>query len=107
MKLIEVIDKLKYRHPSLNEIYDKVKSEFPTMSFSTLYSNLLTLRKLNLVKFFSLEGETRLEVNTSPHINVIHSSLREIEDYVDEELIRKIEERVGKRVRLINVFVEE
>ncbi|ADC66285.1 ferric uptake regulator, Fur family [Ferroglobus placidus DSM 10642] len=106
LKLIEVIEKTRYKHPSLNEIYDEVKKEYPTTSFSTLYSNLLILKGLNLIEFFSFERETRLEVNVKPHINVVHADTGEISDFVDEELIKNIERKMKKKVKMINVLVE-
>ncbi len=107
LKLIEVIEKLGYRHPSLNEVYDEIKKDFPTTSFSTLYSNLLLLKELNLIGFFSFEGETRLEANFEPHINVIHSSDGRITDINDSELVKSIEQRIKKKIRMVNVFVED
>ncbi|AAB89023.1 MULTISPECIES: transcriptional repressor [Archaeoglobus] len=105
LKLIEVIEKIGGRHPTLKEVYEEVVKEFPTMSFSTLYSNLLIFRGLGLLDFFTLEGETRVEVNCEPHFNVIERE--EIRDFVDEELIGEIERRLGRNVKVVNVFMED
>ena len=106
LKLIEVIEKLSHKHPSLNEVYDEVKKEYPTTSFSTLYSNLLILKSLDLIEFFSFERETRLEVNVKPHINVVYADNGEILDFVDEEIIKKLESRIKRKVKMVNVFVD-
>jgi len=105
LKLIEVIDKIGGRHPTLKEVYEELMRDFPTMSFSTLYSNLLIFRGMGLMDFFTLEGETRVEVNCEPHFNVIERE--EVRDFVDEELLAEIERKLGKKVRIVNVFVEE
>lgn len=105
LKLIEVIDKIGGRHPTLKEVYEELMRDFPTMSFSTLYSNLLIFKGLGLMDFFTLEGETRVEVNCEPHFNVIERE--EVRDFVDEELLAEIERKLGKKVRIVNVFVEE
>ncbi|WP_297091652.1 Fur family transcriptional regulator [Thermococcus sp.] len=104
LRLIEVLDELGKSHPSLTELLEEIRKEFPTMSFSTLYSNLLTLRELGLVELFSLEGETRVEVNTEPHVNIIEGE--RIIDVNDPEIIEAIRRKTGRRVKLVNVLVE-
>ena len=104
LRLIEVLDELGKSHPSLTELLEEIRREFPTMSFSTLYSNLLILRELGLVELFSLEGETRVEVNTEPHVNIIEGE--RIIDVNDPEIIEAIRRKTGRRVKLVNVLVE-
>ena len=104
LKLLEVLERIGKRHPSLGEVHERVKAEFPTVSFSTLYSNVLTLRELGLVELFSLEGETRVEVNTRPHVNLIEGN--RIIDVNDPEIIETIRRKTGRNVKLVNVLVE-
>ena len=103
LKLLDVLEETGKSHPSLNDLLEEVRKDFPTMSFSTLYSNLQTLRELGLVELFSLGGETRVELNTKPHINLISEG--EIIDLNDPEIIEAIQQKTGKRVRLVNVLV--
>ncbi len=103
LKLLDVLEETGKSHPSLNDLLEEVRKDFPTMSFSTLYSNLQTLRGLGLVELFSLGGETRVELNTNPHINLISEG--EIIDLNDPEIIEAIQRKTGKRVRLVNVLV--
>lgn len=103
MRLLEVIEKLGPSHPSLKRIFEEVRSEFPTLSFSTLYSNVLTMKKLGLLEIFHVEGETRIEVNTRPHLNLID---REIKDLEDPRILKEIERLIGRRVKLVNVYLE-
>ena len=103
LKLLDVLEETGKSHPSLNDLLEEVRKDFPTMSFSTLYSNLQTLRELGLVELFSLGGETRVELNTKPHINLISEG--EIIDLNDPEIIEAIQRKTGKRVRLVNVLV--
>ena len=104
LKLIEIINREGHKHPSINELHEHIKSEFPTFSISTLYSNLLILKELNLIEFFSHEGETRVETNVKPHMNLIHSG--GVQDFVDERLIEEIEKKIERKIRFINIFVE-
>ena len=104
LKLLEVLEEIGKKHPSLGEVHERLRREFPTVSFSTLYSNVLTLRELGLVELFSLEGETRIEVNTTPHVNLIEGE--KIIDVNDPEIIEAIRRKTGKNVKLVNVLVE-
>lgn len=104
LKLLEVIDELGPSHPSLSEVFKKIKEEFPTMSFSTLYSNVMALKELGLIEVFSVEGETRIEINTEPHVNLIENG--EIVDLTDPEIIELIKEKLRKEVKLVNVLIK-
>ncbi|ASJ02896.1 Fur family transcriptional regulator [Thermococcus profundus] len=104
LKLIEVLDEMGSEHPSMNSLLERIRDDFPTVSFSTLYSNLLTLRELGLVELFSIEGETRVEINTKPHINLITGE--SVVDVEDPEIIEALKKRLGKEVKLVNVLVK-
>ncbi|MEM4540963.1 MAG: transcriptional repressor [Archaeoglobaceae archaeon] len=104
LKLIEIIAEIGNRHPTLAEILEKVREEFSTISFSTLYTNILMLKALGLLEIFAIGDETRIELNLKPHINVFD---REIRDFCDDELMRKIEEKIGMKVKIVLVFVDK
>ena len=104
LKLVEVLAEVGETHPPLSELLEEIRKEFPTMSFSTLYSNVLTLRELGLVELFSLGGETRVEVNTEPHVNLIEGE--RIIDVDDPEIIDVLQRKTGRKVKLVNVLVE-
>ncbi len=103
LKILKVIEELGPRHPSLKEVLERVREEFPTVSFSTLYSNVLILRDAGLLHIFYHDGEARIEVNTVPHLNIVEGS--EVIDVEDDEVVRLIERRVGKKVLFINAYV--
>ncbi|MEM1670555.1 MAG: transcriptional repressor [Archaeoglobaceae archaeon] len=104
LKLIEIIAEIGNRHPTLAEILEKVREEFSTISFSTLYTNILMLKALGLLEIFAIGDEMRIELNLKPHINVLD---REIRDFCDDELMRKIEEKIGMKVKIVLVFVDK
>jgi Fur family peroxide stress response transcriptional regulator len=104
LKLVEILDRIGKEHPSLTDVLGEIKAEFPTMSFSTLYSNVITLRELGLLELFSLDGETRVELNTEPHINLISGG--KVIDFNDPEIIERIRKKIGRDVKLVNVLVE-
>ncbi len=101
--IIEVIGELGPSHPTLKMIFEEVRSKFPTISFSTLYSNILTMRDLGLLEIFQVHGETRIEINTDPHLNLIDDEIRDLED---PRILEEIERLTGRKVRLVNVYLE-
>ncbi len=103
LKLVEIIEELGPKHPSLREVHEAVRSNFPTLSFSTLYSNVLVLRDLGLLDLLHLGSETRIEVNTKPHLNIIEGD--KVRDLEDPGLLAEIEARVGKNVKFVNVIL--
>jgi len=103
LKLVEVIEELGTTHPPLREIHEAVRRDFPTVSFSTLYSNVLMLRNLGLLDLLHLGSETRIEVNIKPHLNIIEGD--EVRDLEDRALLAEIEAKVGGRVRFVNVVL--
>ncbi len=105
LKLVEILNRIGREHPSLKDLLIEIREEFPTMSFSTLYSNVLTLKELGLLELFSLDGETRIEMNTKPHINIIERD--RVIDVDDPDIIEAIHQKIGKRVILVNVLVGE
>lgn len=103
LKLLEVLDRIGERHPSLTEVFMEVKKDMPSVSFSTLYSNVLTLRELKLLELLPLGKETHIELNTDPHINVVEDG--KVVDLYDQEILNLIRSKVGD-VRLVNVFLK-
>ncbi len=105
LKLIEVIDRIKDKHPTISEILDEIRKDFPTVSFSTLYTNLQTMQDLGLVEVIYIDKEGRIEVNLKKHINVMEGE--EIIDVEDPEIIEKIEEKLGAKVKFVNVILDK
>ena len=109
--IIKVLLREGKEHPSINYLLAQVKRELPTTSFSTLYTTLLRLEELGIIKLFSYKGETRVEIDPRPHINVIYTKNDKIVDVYDQRLIEDIKKRLdqiyGNRHKniLINVIV--
>jgi len=111
LEIIRVILTERYKHPSLDEILNKVRQRVETVSFSTLYSTIMMLEELNMLKTFEHGGRMRVEVDTSPHINIIDTETGKVIDLYDEKLIKeiinKIRLKIGKDVNklMVNVIV--
>ncbi|MCE4614241.1 MAG: transcriptional repressor [Desulfurococcales archaeon] len=108
IEVVRALLKLKEKHPTLNQVYNEAKKKVPTLSFSTLYTIVKKLEELGVIKLFDLLGETRIEVNNKPHINIIDLSNGEIDDYNDDSLVKEIVEETGldrSDFVLINILV--
>jgi len=108
LKLLEILERLRYEHPTFNRLLEEARREMPTMSTSTLYSFLMVLQDLGFILLFPWEGETHVEVNPQPHVNVLDPRTGRITDIWDEGLVRELSrllERHGVRGKLAVVNV--
>jgi Fur family peroxide stress response transcriptional regulator len=68
-------------HPSAAEIYSVVSEKYPTMSFSTVYNTLQTLREKGRVIELSIDsGKMRFDPNTKAHHHLICVQCKKITD---------------------------
>jgi Fe2+ or Zn2+ uptake regulation protein len=59
-------------HPTAQELYDRLRSAMPTMSFATVYNTLSAFADAGLVTPRSLTaGGTRFDPNTEPHDHAV------------------------------------
>ncbi len=77
-------------HPTANDIYDRLKPDFPSLSLATVYNTLDTLVGIGLVNAIGSIGDDRVHFdgNLSPHINLACTTCQKIidthSDCVDE-----------------------
>ena len=86
-------------HPTAEQIYNKVKKEYPTISPATVYQTLHLLTNIGIIQEMGFNnGISRYEPNTSPHINIICQKCGVISDYEAESIKEtwlKIVEELG------------
>jgi Fe2+ or Zn2+ uptake regulation protein len=58
-------------HPTAQELFERLRPAFPTMSFATVYNTLDALAKLGLVGSLRLGSAVRFDPNTSPHHHAV------------------------------------
>src|SRR5262245_62257453 len=58
-------------HPTAQELFERLKPAFPTMSFATVYNTLDALAKLGLVGSLRLGSAVRFDPNTAPHHHAV------------------------------------
>ena len=69
-------------HPSVENIYDQIKSDFPTMSLATVYRNILIIKSFGEVLELGFpDGSNRYDGNRPhPHPHVICIKCKKIVD---------------------------
>jgi Fur family transcriptional regulator, peroxide stress response regulator len=69
-------------HPSVEDIYDQIKKDFPTMSLATVYRNILLIKSLGEVLELGFpDGSNRYDgKKPTPHPHVICIKCKKIVD---------------------------
>lgn len=75
-------------HPSVEDIYEQIRVDFPTMSLATVYRNIVLLKSLGEVLELGFpDGSNRYDGNKpAPHPHVICIKCRKIVDPVLDSL---------------------
>ena len=83
-------------HPSVENIYDQIKKDFPTMSLATVYRNIILVKSIGEVLELGFpDGSNRYDGNKpNPHPHVICIKCKKIVD-LDLDSLKKIENEVA------------
>lgn len=74
-------------HPTAEEIYNEVKSEYPSISIATVYKTLETLAEHNLINKVNAHHElARFDGVTTPHHHMICVECKKIVDVYNDRL---------------------
>jgi Fur family peroxide stress response transcriptional regulator len=86
-------------HPSANQLYEKIKQKFPTMSHATVYKTLGLLKEMDQVLEIDLREDSHYDGNRpEPHPHLICMKCNKIVDgevFQQQELIKKMESISG------------
>jgi Fur family peroxide stress response transcriptional regulator len=83
------------KHPTVAEVYDAVRSQFPTIGLATVYNTLRSLTERGYVRELPFGDATRFDVNVDPHTNLVCTRCGRIEDSsACDDLISEIRRRV-------------
>jgi len=90
-------------HPSVEEIYQEVKIEFPTTSLATVYKTISLLKELNEVLELGFpDGSNRYDGNKPfPHPHVICTKCKKITDPDTislDDLSEEMSQKTGYRI---------
>ena len=68
-------------HPTPEAVYERVKSQLPSISLGTVYKNLKTFLEAGLLREVSpLHGSLRVDANTAAHSHVVCTRCRAVYD---------------------------
>lgn len=70
------------KHPTVNEIYDDLKEDFPSMSVATIYNNLKFFKEAGILKELPFgDGSSRFDLTTVDHFHTICRECGKIQDF--------------------------
>lgn len=94
--LLALLRSTESHHPTAAWLYDRLKEEFPSLSFGTVYRNLAVLIDQGLAKKIDA-GSTfdRFEAKTTPHYHLICSKCGKIID-VGQCFFSEINDEIGR-----------
>ena len=68
-------------HINIDEIYEDVKEQHPTLSLATIYKNIILMQQNNVIIEVPMNGEkSKYELKKDDHIHLICQSCGEIQD---------------------------
>jgi Fur family peroxide stress response transcriptional regulator len=75
-------------HPTVGEVYESVRRQFPTIGLATVYNTLRTMTERGLVSELPTSSGMRFDANMKPHANLVCRHCGRIEDveFVQEHL---------------------
>ena len=87
-RLAIVREVLSRSHPTVGEVYESVRRQFPTIGLATVYSTLRTMTERGLVSELPFSSAMRFDANMTPHANLVCRNCGRIQDveFVPEHL---------------------
>ena len=78
-------------HPTVQQIYERVRGHFPSMTLATIYSTLGVLQKSGLIQELPFQRMSRYEPNMEPHVNLV---CIECENVIDADTASEVHDMV-------------
>lgn len=74
-------------HPTVEQIYQELRNEYPTIGLGTIYKTLHLLKELGVIQELGFnEGSIRYDPDMELHINMVCSKCGKISDYKTENV---------------------
>ncbi len=94
-------------HPSVDEIYQAIYTEIPTLSKTTVYNTLNLFANHGIVRILTIaDNETRYDIDMSNHVHFSCDRCGKIYDIFTEEPFFKQEFLEGHRIREEHVYLK-
>lgn len=70
-----------HKHPTIDELYDRIREFYPSISLATVYKNLATLMDKGLVVEVNMPNQkTKYDIYEYPHVHVVCENCGHVED---------------------------
>ena len=82
-------------HPTVQQIYERVRDHFPSMTLATIYSTLGVLERSGLIQELPFERMSRYEPNMDPHVNLVCIGCQNVMDAdAGQEAVVRLRNRI-------------
>ena len=82
-------------HPTVQQIYERVRDHFPSMTLATIYSTLDVLERSGLIQELPFEKMSRYEPNMEPHVNLVCIGCQNVMDAdAGQEAVVRLRNRI-------------
>ena len=82
-------------HPSVKEIFSRVKEFFPYVTLATVYSTLTVLEQVGIVRELPFQKKSRYDANLSPHANLVCVGCGSVHDAdVGQQMVAELREKL-------------
>ena len=98
-----------HAHPTIDELYKQIKTEYPSISLATVYKNLNTLINENLVvEVNSPNQKAKYDIYEHPHIHLVCSNSGNVQDISasDAQMATyqtHLEQKIGNLIDRLNI----
>jgi len=92
-------------HASIEEIYESIKQNFPSMSLATIYKNISSLKDKQIVSEVCTHPKSKFEITKEPHAHFICKICGEIEDIeFSDAIIDELEKKYPKSKKELYIY---
>ena len=85
-------------HPTVRDIFERVRDFFPYVTLATVYSTLGLLQEAGIVRELPFQKQSRYDANLSPHANLVCLACGTVVDAaVGQERVAELERAVRRQ----------
>jgi Fur family peroxide stress response transcriptional regulator len=79
MSILKILNR--HTHPTVDELYEEIKKDFPSISLATIYKNLNILKETDMILEINTQvGKPRLDLFVHPHAHIVCKNCGAVED---------------------------
>ena len=84
-------------HPTVREIFERVRDFFPYVTLATVYPTLGVLEQAGIVRELPFQKQSRYDANLSPHANLVCLGCGAVVDAdVGQESVAELQQAIGQ-----------